>query len=44
MDAETPMNFSQAWNAFLAMYQIFTTENWTEVLYSAVSGSAATPY
>ena len=29
------MNFSQAFNSFLAMYQVFSSENWTDVLYAA---------
>ncbi|KZW03268.1 hypothetical protein EXIGLDRAFT_664412 [Exidia glandulosa HHB12029] len=29
------MNFSQLWNGFLAMYQVLSSENWTDVLYTA---------
>lgn len=39
---ETEMTFYQMWNAFLAMYQIFSSENWTTVLYSAMAAQA--PY
>ncbi|KIY44406.1 hypothetical protein FISHEDRAFT_51638 [Fistulina hepatica ATCC 64428] len=31
---DNTMNFGQIYNAFLAMYQIFSSENWTNVLYS----------
>lgn len=37
MDESDPINFSQVYNAFLGMYQILSTEDWTSVLYSAVS-------
>ncbi|KZS87691.1 hypothetical protein SISNIDRAFT_419270 [Sistotremastrum niveocremeum HHB9708] len=39
---EASMNFSQIYNGFLAMYQIFSSENWTDVLYSA--GEAEVPF
>ncbi|KAG8883427.1 calcium channel protein [Tulasnella sp. 332] len=29
----SPMNFAETYSAFLAMYQIFSSENWTNVLY-----------
>ena len=32
------VNFGQVWNSFLAMYQVFSSENWPNVLY----GSATT--
>ena len=35
MDNSTTMNFSQLWNSFLAVYQVFSSENWTTVLYNA---------
>ncbi|KAB8339248.1 hypothetical protein FH972_022182 [Carpinus fangiana] len=28
------MNFSNIWNSFLGMYQIFSSENWTAILYN----------
>ncbi|KAG1745083.1 Ion transport protein-domain-containing protein [Suillus paluster] len=31
----TTINFGQLWNSFLAVYQIFSSENWTVVLYGA---------
>lgn len=31
------MTFYQTWNSFLAMFQILTSENWTTVLYSAIT-------
>lgn len=37
MDDEELINFSQVYNSFLGMYQIFSTENWTTVLYNAMS-------
>lgn len=33
----TEMTFKHSFNSFLAMYQIFTSENWTDVLFSATS-------
>lgn len=33
----TEMTFKHSFNSFLAMYQIFTSENWTNVLFSATS-------
>ncbi|SJX65516.1 related to CCH1-Calcium channel (alpha subunit) [Sporisorium reilianum f. sp. reilianum] len=33
----TEMTFKHSYNSFLAMYQIFTSENWTDVLFSATS-------
>ncbi|CAH7684043.1 Ion transport protein-domain-containing protein [Phakopsora pachyrhizi] len=35
------MTFYSLWNSFLAMYQVFSSENWTTVLYSAMSAQAA---
>jgi voltage-dependent calcium channel len=35
MTSNNIMNFGQLWNSFLAVYQIFSSENWTTVLYSA---------
>lgn len=35
MTGDTTMNFGQLWNSFLAVYQIFSSENWTTVLYNA---------
>ncbi|KAG2155280.1 Ion transport protein-domain-containing protein [Suillus bovinus] len=34
MYGSTALNFGQLWNSFLAVYQIFSSENWTNVLYS----------
>lgn len=34
MDASQSMNFGQIFTAFLAMYQIFSSENWTTILYA----------
>lgn len=31
----TPVSFNTIWNAFLGMYQIFSSENWTQLLYMA---------
>jgi hypothetical protein len=31
------MSFRTVWNAFLGMYQILSSENWTVILYSATS-------
>jgi hypothetical protein len=35
MSGTITMNFSQLFNSFLAVYQIFSSENWTTVLYNA---------
>lgn len=35
MTDSTTLNFGQLWNSFLAVYQIFSSENWTDVLYEA---------
>ncbi|KAH7886746.1 Ion transport protein-domain-containing protein, partial [Phlebopus sp. FC_14] len=35
MSGSTTMNFGQLFNSFLAVYQIFSSENWTTVLYDA---------
>ena len=29
------VNFGEAFNSFLAMYQVFSSENWSEILYDA---------
>ncbi|KAH8919447.1 hypothetical protein BT69DRAFT_1246450 [Atractiella rhizophila] len=34
------MNFKHIYNGFLAMYQIFSSENWTTVLYSGTSSES----
>lgn len=34
---EYEMSFRTIWNAFLGMYQILSSENWTAILYSATS-------
>jgi hypothetical protein len=33
--AGSAINFGQLFNAFLGMYQVFSSENWTDVLYKA---------
>ncbi|MBW0462341.1 hypothetical protein O181_002056 [Austropuccinia psidii MF-1] len=38
---ETEMTFYTMWNSFLAMYQVFSSENWTSVLYSAMAAQAS---
>ena len=35
MAGTVTMNFGQLFNSFLAVYQIFSSENWTTVLYNA---------
>ncbi|KDQ58077.1 hypothetical protein JAAARDRAFT_69375 [Jaapia argillacea MUCL 33604] len=37
MASSQPMNFGQVFTSFLAMYQVFSSENWTTVLFSAVN-------
>ncbi|KAG9004060.1 calcium channel protein [Tulasnella sp. JGI-2019a] len=39
---QSPMNFAETYSAFLAMYQVFSSENWTNVLY--LVGQAEVPY
>ncbi|KAJ7906586.1 Ion transport protein-domain-containing protein [Mycena leptocephala] len=34
LSAEKTMNFGTLFNAFLAMYQVFSSENWTDILYA----------
>ncbi|KAJ7112947.1 Ion transport protein-domain-containing protein [Mycena epipterygia] len=34
LDAGDTMNFGTLFNAFLAVYQVFSSENWTDVLYT----------
>ncbi|KAJ6583225.1 hypothetical protein B0H10DRAFT_2340382 [Mycena sp. CBHHK59/15] len=34
LSASETMNFGQLFTAFLAVYQVFSSENWTDVLYS----------
>ena len=31
------VDFGQVWNSFLAMYQVFSSENWPTVLYAAAT-------
>lgn len=33
--SNTSPNFSDLWSAFLAIYQVFSSENWTAVLYTS---------
>lgn len=33
MGKDTTMNFGDIWTSFLAIYQVFSSENWTDVLY-----------
>ena len=35
--SSSPVNFGQVWNSFLAMYQVFSSENWPNVLYGAAT-------
>ncbi|KAJ7872310.1 Ion transport protein-domain-containing protein [Mycena olivaceomarginata] len=34
LSADQTMNFGTLFNAFLAIYQVFSSENWTDILYS----------
>lgn len=36
MSTTNTVNFSQIFNAFLGIYQIFSSENWTDVLYATI--------
>lgn len=38
---DVTVNFGEVFNAFLAMYQVFSSENWSDVLYGA--GMAEVP-
>ncbi|KZO97216.1 hypothetical protein CALVIDRAFT_513490 [Calocera viscosa TUFC12733] len=40
-DSATPMTFNEMSISFLGMYQITSSENWTDVLYNALSAEAA---
>ena len=35
--ADEDVNFANLYNAFLAVYQVFSSENWTDVLYGVSS-------
>jgi hypothetical protein len=35
LDTDQTVNFGTLYNAFLGVYQVFSSENWTEVLYGA---------
>ena len=37
LPSSQPMNFGQIFTSFLAIYQIFSSENWTDVLYNSVT-------
>ncbi|CAK5278246.1 unnamed protein product [Mycena citricolor] len=37
LDSGETMNFSTLFNAFLAVYQVFSSENWTTVLYTTAA-------
>lgn len=39
IDPNNPMNFLHVGNAFLAMYQVLSSENWTNILWSTSDGS-----
>lgn len=41
MSSSETMNFGQIFNAFLACYQVFSSENWTNVLYAAAQAEQA---
>ena len=41
LTSDDPMNFGQIYTSFIAMYQVFSSENWTDILYS--TGSAEAP-
>lgn len=40
LTADDNMNFGQIYTSFLAMYQIFSSENWTTVLYDSADAEA----
>ncbi|TDL23428.1 hypothetical protein BD410DRAFT_897507 [Rickenella mellea] len=41
LTSDVTMNFGQIYNSFLAMYQVFSSENWTTVLYNAAQAEVA---
>jgi voltage-dependent calcium channel len=41
MSSSQTTNFGQIFNAFLAIYQIFSSENWTVVLYNTAQAEQA---
>ncbi|KAJ6472696.1 Ion transport protein-domain-containing protein [Mycena vitilis] len=40
LSADETMNFGTLFNAFLAVYQVFSSENWTNVMYSTANAEA----
>ncbi len=40
-DSDEAANFANLFNAFLNVYQVFSSENWTNVLYGAVTAEDA---
>ncbi|KAF6754799.1 high-affinity cell membrane calcium channel [Ephemerocybe angulata] len=38
---DTSINFGELFNSFLAMYQVFSSENWVDVLYGAAQAEIA---
>lgn len=38
---DTEMTFYQMWNSLLGIYQVFSSENWTDVLYAGTAAEAA---
>lgn len=36
VSGDNNINFGQIFNAFLGIYQVFSSENWTDVLYDTV--------
>ncbi|KAF7291112.1 hypothetical protein MIND_01254300 [Mycena indigotica] len=40
MPADTTKNFGTIFNAFLAVYQVFSSENWTNILYDTANAEA----
>lgn len=38
--SDSKMNFGQIFNAFLGVYQVFSSENWTDVLYGATGAES----
>ena len=35
--SSSQVNFGEVWNSFLAMYQVFSSENWPNILYGSAS-------
>jgi hypothetical protein len=40
LEGDQPINFGELYNAFLGVYQVFSSENWTDILYDSINAEA----